>query len=94
MEVEAINLYNHTAERNKRKQRKHTILSCKSVLTTEAIRAVITAKKATKELKKHTKITREQAKKGRQAAAVITKEQVKVRKKAYITAIKLKKVTN
>ena len=94
MEVKATNLYNHTAERNKRKQRKRTVLSYKLVLTTKAIKAVITAKKATKELKKHTKITREQAKKGRQAAAVITKEQVEVRKKACITAVKLKKVAD
>jgi len=59
MEVKATNLYNHTIERNKRKQRNRTILSYELVLTTKAIRAVITAKKATKELKKHTKITRE-----------------------------------
>ena len=59
IEVEATNLRNHTTERNKRKQRKRTILSHKSVLTTEAIRAVVTAKKATEELKKHTKIAQE-----------------------------------
>ena len=59
IEVKATNLYNYTIERNKRKQRKRTILSRELVLTTKAIRAVITAKKATKELKKHTKITRE-----------------------------------
>jgi hypothetical protein len=59
MEVEATNLCNHTAERNKRKQRKRTILSRESVLTTEAMRAVVTAKKATEELKKHAKIARE-----------------------------------
>ena len=59
IEVKITNLHNYTAERNKRKQRKCIILSHKSVLTTEAIRAVITAKKATEELKKHTKIARE-----------------------------------
>ena len=56
IEVKATNLYNYTAERNKRKQRKHTVLSCELVLTTEAIRAVVTTKKATEELKKHAKI--------------------------------------
>ena len=59
MEVKATNFRNHTAERNKRKQRKRAILSRELVLTTEVIRAVVTAKKATKELKKHAKITRE-----------------------------------
>ena len=94
IEVKATNLHNHTVERNKRKQRKHTILSRESVLTTKAMRAVVAAKKATKELKKYTKIAREQAKRGRQATAVIVKEQVKVRKKAHITTAKLKKVTD
>ena len=64
------------------------------MLTTKAIRAVVAAKKATEELKKHAKITQEQAKRGRQATAVIAKEQVKVKKKAYITAAKLKKVAD
>ena len=64
------------------------------MLTTEVIRAVVAAKKATKELKKHAKIAREQAKRGRQATAVIAKEQVEVRKKARITTIKLKKVAD
>ena len=58
------------------------------------MRAVVTTKRATKELKKYAKITREQAKRGRQDTAVITKEQVEVRKKAYITAVKLKKVAD
>ena len=57
IEVKATNLCNHTAERNKRKQKKRAILSCELVLTTETIRAVVAAKRATKELKKHTKIT-------------------------------------
>ena len=65
IEVKATNLYNYTAERNKRKQRKHTVLSCELVLITKVIRAVIATKKATKELKNHAKITQEQAKKGR-----------------------------
>ena len=59
MEVKATNLYNYTIERNKRKQRKCTILSRRLVLTTKAIRAVATAKKVTKELKKYTKIAQE-----------------------------------
>ena len=50
MEVKATNFYNYTVERNKRKQRKRTILSCKLVLTTKIIRAVIATKEATKEL--------------------------------------------
>ena len=37
---------------------------------------------------------REQAKRDRQAATITAKKQVKVRKKAYITIIKLKKVAN
>ena len=94
MKVEATNLCNHTAERNKRKQRKHTMLSHESVLTTKAMRAVVAAKRATKELKKHAKIVQEQAKRGCQATTVITKEQVEVRKKACITAAKLKKVAD
>jgi len=65
MEVEATNLHNHTAERNKRKQRKRAILSRESVLTTKAMGVVVAAKKATKELKKHAKIAQKQAKKGR-----------------------------
>ena len=64
------------------------------MLTTKTIRAVVAAKEATEELKKNAKIAREQAKRGRQAAAITTKEQVKVRKKARITVIKLKKVAN
>ena len=59
MEVKATNLCNHTVERNKRKQRKCTVLSCELVLTTKAMRAVVAAKKATKELKKHAKIAQE-----------------------------------
>ena len=59
MEVKATNICNYTVERNKRKQRKRTILSRELVLTTKAIRAVITAKKATKELKNLTKTARE-----------------------------------
>jgi hypothetical protein len=65
IEVKATNLCNYSIERNKRKQRKCTILSRKSVLITKAIRAVVTTKKATEELKKHAKIAREQAKRGR-----------------------------
>ena len=94
MEVKATSLCNYTVKRNKRKQRKRTILSYKLVLTTKTIRAVVAAKEATKELKKNAKIAREQAKRDRQAAATTTKEQVKVRKKAHITATKLKKVAN
>ena len=45
MEVKATNLYNYIVERNKKKQRKRTILSYELVLTTEAIWAVIAAKK-------------------------------------------------
>ena len=56
IEVKATNLRNYTAERNKRKQRKRTILSRELVLTTEIIRAVVAAKEATKKLKKNTKI--------------------------------------
>ena len=59
IEVKATNLCKYTIERNKRKQRKRTILSRKLVLTTKVIRAVVAAKRATKELKKHTKIARE-----------------------------------
>jgi hypothetical protein len=59
IEVKATNLHNYTAERNKRKQKKYTILFYKSVLTTKAIRAVVTAKKATEEPKKHAKIAQE-----------------------------------
>ena len=56
MKVKATNLYNYTVERNKRKQRKHTVLSCELVLTTKIMRAVVAAKEATKELKKNAKI--------------------------------------
>ena len=59
MEVKVINFYNYTIERNKRKQRKHTILFYELVLTTKVIRIVVTTKKATKELKKYAKIGRE-----------------------------------
>jgi hypothetical protein len=59
IEVKATNLYNYTVERNKKKQRKRTILSCELVLTTKVIRAVVAAKKATKELKKYAKIAQE-----------------------------------
>ena len=64
------------------------------MLTTDAMRAIIAAKRATEELKKHAKIAQKQAKKGCQATAVIAKKQVEVRKKTYITAVKLKKVTD
>ena len=59
MEVEATNLCNYTVERNKRKQRKRTVLSRELVLTTKSIRAVVAAKEATKELKKNAKVARE-----------------------------------
>jgi len=65
IEVKVTNFCNHTVERNKKKQRKRTIFSRESVLTTKAIRAIVAAKKATKELKKHAKITRGQAKRNR-----------------------------
>ena len=63
MEVEATNLRNHTAERNKRKQRKRTVLSRKLVLTTEVIRAVIATKKATEELKNMPRLNKSKLKK-------------------------------
>ena len=59
MEVKATNLCNYTVERNKRKQRKRTVLSCKLVLTTKTMRAVVAAKEAIEELKKNAKIARE-----------------------------------
>ena len=56
MKVKAAKLHNNTAKRNKKKQRKHMVLSTISVLTTKAIQAIITAKNITKENKKQAKI--------------------------------------
>jgi len=56
IEVEAAKLCNNTVKRNKKKQRKHTVLSTISVLTTKAIQAIITIKNIAKENKKQAKI--------------------------------------
>ena len=57
IEVEAAKFRNNAAERNKKKQRKRTILSTASVLTTKAMQAIAAAKNIAKEDKKQTKIT-------------------------------------
>ena len=94
MEVEAAKLRNNTTERNKKKQRKRTVLSTASVLTTQAIQAIADAKSIAEEDKKQAKIAQDQAKIQRQAAATIAKEQLEARKEARTAATKLKKVAN
>lgn len=94
MEVEAAKLRNNTVERNKKKQRKRTVLSTTSVLTTQAMQAIATAKNIAEEDKKQAKVARDQAKIQRQAAAVVAKEQLEARKEARTAAAKLRKVAD
>ena len=56
MEVETAKFCNNTVKRNKKKQRKRTVLSTALVFTTQAMQAIATAKNITEEDKKQAKI--------------------------------------
>ena len=56
IEVKAAKLRNNAVKRNKKKQRKHTVLSTALVLTTKVMQAIAAAKNITKEDKKQAKI--------------------------------------
>ena len=58
------------------------------------MQAIAAAKNIAEEDKKQAKIARDQAKIQRQAAAVVTKEQLEARKEAHTAAAKLRKVAN